>query len=158
MSKEPVKTVSSALDPSVQERRQSYNRAVREARLVKIVLSAVKFGVKRSVPFSEASVRKLSYGGEVVEFAVVKKNALGASIKWSVNIKSGRKQVATCMATYNIVYDNFSSLDDETARLFAENVAQPATYAYFRALYANLDWSAELRSPPLPVIKFHPKI
>jgi hypothetical protein len=29
---------------------------------------------------------------------------------------------------------------------------------YFRALYAHLDWSASLGSPPLPVIQLQPKL
>ncbi len=144
-------------DPAL-ERRQKYNRAVREARLVTIVLTSVKFEVKRKTMTTEQTKRQFIYGGEVKQFAILQEKVLGASIKWTVTIKSDRKTLSFCSATYDIIYDRFSSLDDEIGELFAENVAQPATYAYFRALYANLDWSADFHSPPLPVIKFHPKI
>ena len=44
---------------------------------------------------------------------------------------------------------------DEVVELFLEHVGRVATYAYFRALYANLDWSATLNSQPRPVLQCH---
>lgn len=143
----------------VPERRQRYNRAVREARLVTILLSSLKFDVVRNAGRPKDEDLKPSYAGQVVNSSLDSDlGALAVTVRWTVNIKAGRRKFSSCAAEYDVIYDKFSSLDDEIALIFAENVAQPATYAYFRGLYASLDWSAGLRSPPLPVIKFHPKI
>jgi hypothetical protein len=152
------KTPESPALPSAQDRRQRYNQIVREAQLAVLLLSKVDFKVNRSVA-AEEGASKLSYAGRLVEIAHMREQgACGAGVEWLVEIKKGRKQLARCTARYDIIYDGFDSYDDEIVAVFVENVAQPATYTYFRALFANLDWSAELHTPPLPVIKFYPKI
>jgi hypothetical protein len=45
---------------------------------------------------------------------------------------------------------------EDIIKMFIDHVGKTATYAYFRALFAQLDWSANLRSPPLPVLSFLP--
>jgi hypothetical protein len=158
-----AKTIASSLEArptdDVPDRRQRYNRAVREARLVTILLSSLKFDVVRKSGRPKDEVLKSSYAGQVVDASLDRDlGALAVTVRWTVNIKAGRKKYSSCTAEYDIIYDKFSDIDEEIAFVFAENVAQPATYAYFRALYASLDWSAGLKNPPLPVIKFHPKI
>jgi hypothetical protein len=159
-SKQVVSSSPSTQDSAnPEETRRRYNKAVREARLITITLSSLKFEVARNVEPKEDN-RKLSYHHSVSELViqpVEEGSALFARVEWHVDIRHGRKKYSWCSARYDVIYDMFSDIDDEIAELFAENVAQPATYAYFRALYANLDWSAGLRSPPLPIIKFFPK-
>jgi hypothetical protein len=149
--------VSTVKDP--EKRRAAYNRAVREARLLTLVLSELNYKVNRQNQPEEPSEAKFSYAGRVSEFSLsVENNAIFTQIEWTVEIKVKSKRFAKCVARYDLIYDNFSTVDEDIAMVFAQSVAQPASYAYFRSLFATLDWSAEIRSPPLPVIKFYPRI
>ncbi|MGY4399376.1 hypothetical protein [Bradyrhizobium sp. USDA 3315] len=144
-----------------QQRRIKYNQAVRKARLVTLTLRSVNFTVNREIldaDDDDADV-KPTYGGRVKQVAFdTKEGNLLCTVEWTVDFKYKRKRFVKCAADYDVAYGNLMDFDESTAVLLAENVARPASYAYFRALFANLDWSAELRSPPLPVIMFQPKI
>jgi hypothetical protein len=145
------------LDP--EEKRRQYNRAVREARLVTILLSSFSFKVDRAMMQPPMSDWKPSFDGELEMFDFDKAtNTLASRVLWNVEIKIKRKNYVKCAAQYDVVYDGFSSLNNEIARLIAENLARPATYAYFRALFASVDWAADIGVPPLPIMKFHPKV
>lgn len=144
-----------------QQRRIKYNQAVRKARLVTLLLSSVNFSVNREVldpDDADADVKPI-YGGRVKQVAFDPKDGnLLCTVEWTVDFRYKRKRFVKCAADYEIAYGGLVGFEEPTALLLAENVARPASYAYFRALFANLDWSAELRSPPLPVIMFQPKI
>jgi hypothetical protein len=146
------------VDP--QERIRRYNKTVREAQLVTVLLSSVKFDVKRHVWVRTREQKpKHAYDGSLKYFSLdTEKKTAFASVEWQVSLKVGGKLLAKCSAIYDVIYDQFSETDETILRAFVENVARPTTYAYFRALYASLDWAADMRSPPLPVIKFMPKV
>lgn len=163
MSNNQSKEVAvSGASPDPEERRRKYNRAVRQANLVTILLSKIDFKVNREIKRPVKSDERKStpsYGGKLVKFQFNEEaKAFIASVAWTVELKVGRQTYSKCVAHYDVIYNGFSDIDEEIVELFAENVARPATYTYFRALFASLDWSAELRLPPLPVIKFHPKV
>jgi hypothetical protein len=73
-------------------------------------------------------------------------------------MKFKKKNVVKCVASYLILYDGIMGCSEETVKVFIDNVAKTATYAYFRGLYAHLDWSANLGSAPLPIVQFQPKV
>jgi len=150
----------SVAPPHDKERLDAYNRTVNDAELLTISLRSVDFKVDRKMEVPDEDSRKFGFGGKVVEFA--REEALGAcfvGIEWSVSIKHGKKTYVSCKAYYDAVYDEIpSDVDDEIIKAFAENFVKPATYAYFRALFANLDWSAQLGTPPLPILKFMPNL
>jgi hypothetical protein len=163
MAKEPSKDLAAAdASPNPEERRRKYNKAVRQANLVTILLSKIDFKVNRRIaPDEKASrpVGKPSFGGRLADYQYDEETkACLASVAWTVEIKAGRQTYAKCVAQYDVIYDGFTEVDEDIIQLFAENVARPATYSYFRALFASLDWSSGLRLPPLPVMKFHPKV
>ncbi len=81
-----------------------------------------------------------------------------ANVAWEVHFKYKTRTAVKCTASYLISYEGMKGCTEETVGLFVENVGKTATYAYFRALYAHLDWSANLGSPPLPVIQLQPKV
>jgi len=142
-----------------EERRRHYNRAVREARLVTILLSSFSFNVDRELEQPPMSEWKPSFDGELEMFDFNRATkTLASRVSWNVEIKIKRKKYVKCEAQYDVVYDGFSDLSDEIAVLISENLARPATYAYFRALFASVDWAANIGVPPLPIIKFHPKV
>lgn len=158
MSKE-VEFSETTADSGAEDKRRQYNRAVREARLVTILLSSFTFKVDRQMKRPPMEEWKAGVDGELKSFDFdIDKKTLLARILWTVEIKVKRRSYVKCVAEYDIVYDGFSMLGDETAMLIAENLARPATYAYFRAMFANADWAADIGAPPLPVIKFHPKV
>jgi hypothetical protein len=145
-------------DAITESRRLEYNRAVRDANLASLVLSDVKFHVDRTVELGE-DPPELGYAGRVSNFGYDEEsgNCL-IEVTWSVDIKQEEAILAECQVSYHMAYDGFSQVDAEVVRLVAENLARPATYAYFRALYASLDWAAQLGTPPLPIMKFMPRL
>lgn len=143
------------------KRRADYNRAVRTAELNSILLRDLKFKVDRKAAPVRGQPVKMTgeCNGAMIGLRVDEESgAMTASIEWGVELKVAKKRVASCKAVYDVVYNGFAEVDDDVVGLFAENVARPACYAYFRSLYASMDWAAELRFPPLPVVRFNPKV
>lgn len=144
-----------------QKRIANYNRAVRVAEIVTIALSELKFKVSQeNAPEPEEGKKlKPSYNGRLNNIAFdAEKGLLIVSVEWIVEIKAGRKVFSKCSAVYDVFYKGMQGFDEDTIDLYAENVARPTSYSYFRALYASLDWSAGIASPPLPIIKLHPRV
>lgn len=142
-----------------ERRLKVYNRIVADANLAKLVLTKVDYQVNHDVAATIDREPALNFKGELEEFDHNKEiGAIMAGVKWTADIRCGRKKYVHFVAKYVVIYDGFST--DETALLerFADNVARPATYSYFRALFANLDWASDIRATPLPVVKFFPKI
>jgi hypothetical protein len=149
-----------ALSPEeIQQRRVAYNRLVRTTRLANLVLEKVDFkissealGIKESLLNRNigATTKVMSYG--------IDDGTCVANVIWEVTIKFKTKTVVKCTASYIVSYDGIKDCSEEVVGLFLEHVGKVATYAYFRALYAQLDWSATLNSQPLPVLQLQPKI
>jgi len=135
-----------------------YNRIVADANLAKLVLTKVDYQVHHDVANSGREPT-LNYKGELVEFDHNKEiGAIMAGVKWTADVRCGRKKAVHFVANYVVIYEGFTTEETELLERFADNVARPATYSYFRALFANLDWASDLRTTPLPVVKFFPKI
>lgn len=144
-----------------QKRIANYNRAVRVAEIATIALSDLKFKVAReNTPDPEENVRfKPTYNGKILRIAFdADEGHLIVSVEWTVEIKAGRKAFSKCSAVYDVLYNGLKGFDKEIIDLYAENVARPTSYSYFRSVYATIDWSAGIGSPPLPIIKLHPKV
>lgn len=135
-----------------------YNKIVTEANLAKLILTKVDYQVNHSVMASDKEP-SLKYHGSLVEFDHDKDaGAIIAGIKWTADIRCGRKKALHFVANYVVIYDGFSTDDAGILERFADNVARPASYSYFRSLFATLDWASDLRTKPLPVVKFFPRI
>ena len=144
---------------NVEKKRNDYNRVVRQARLISIILDNVDFDIKpEAVAADKASIkRNISSDAQLVSFDS-EDGSCFAKIVWKVDVHHNRKKIVKCKASYVVMYDNIKECPNEVVNIFVENVARPATYAFFRALYAHLDWSAGLASPPLPVVRYLPKV
>lgn len=141
-----------------ERRLKAYNKIVAEANLAKLVLTKVDYQVNHAVA-NNGKEPTLNYGGSLFEFDHNKDiGAIMAGVKWTADIRCGRKKAVHFVAHYTVIYDGFTVEETELLERFADNVARPATYSYFRALFANLDWASDLRTNPLPVVKFFPKI
>lgn len=143
----------------VQRRRADYNRLVRMARLGGLLLEKVDFKMVPDILGITPSLLKRSI---VPTTYVISSGAEDgtcvASVTWEVVFKFKGKALMRCKASYIISYDGIENVSDETVDIFVDNVARTATYAYFRALFAHLDWSANLGSQPLPIMQLQPKI
>ncbi len=157
----PPVPAGAALSPpeSPEKKRANYNRLVRQAKLVSVLLEKLDFkahpeamGVAKSLLARDlvAKTKVMSTGTE--------DGTCVANIVWNISLRFKRRVVAKCEASYVIIYEGTKDFSDETVNLFVDNVGKVATYAYFRALYAHVDWSANLASPPLPILQFQPKV
>lgn len=144
---------------AVENRRANYNRLVRTARLASIILEKVDFKISaEALGVNKALlVRSLNVNTIVLSSGLEDRTCV-ANILWKVQYKFKNRKIVRCNASYIISYDGIVDCSEETVNVFVENVGKVATYAYFRALYAHLDWSANLGSPPLPIIQFQPKL
>jgi hypothetical protein len=152
----PVAPVS---DEAVNEQIHQYNKAVRLAKLSSILLEKIDFKISPDA-FREKATdlkRELNVKTEIMDYAAAEGDCIG-SITWTITMRHKRKRVATCSANYIIHYKELKECSDNIIKMFIDHVGKTATYAYFRALYAHLDWSANLGSPPLPVVHFIPPV
>lgn len=141
------------------EKRRNYNRLVRQAKLLSILLEKIEFKISpESVGVNKALVNRGLGAKATVLAAGITDGTCVASIEWSLSVKFRKKVITRCSATYLVTYEGMKNCTEESVRIFVDNVAKTATYAYFRALYAHLDWSANLGSPPLPIVQFQPKV
>jgi hypothetical protein len=145
------------LDEAVSERIRQYNKATRLAKLSSILLEKVDFRISPdALRVDQSDVRReLNVETEILNYDSADGDCV-ANITWTITVRYKRKKVATCKATYIVLYYDIKDFSEDIVQLFIDHVGKTATYAYFRALYAHLDWSANLRSPPLPVMSFNP--
>jgi hypothetical protein len=143
----------------VENRRANYNRLVRTTRLRTIITEKVDFKVApEALGGNKAALKRdLNVKTELLASGIEDGICVG-QIVWTVQMKLQRKAVVKCTASYLITYEGIENCSEETVTIFVENVGKVATYAYFRALYAHLDWSANLGSQPLPIVQFQPKL
>jgi hypothetical protein len=138
-------------------RRTDYNKLVASARLLALILEKVDFKIQPSALSAEKSEfkRRLFPKTKIMSTGLDDGTCM-ANIIWEVDIKIKNKNVVKCIASYIISYQGVKDCSAEGVTVFLENVGKVATYAYFRALYSQLDWAASLNSEPLPVIQFLP--
>jgi hypothetical protein len=155
----PASVIPASDGQSVENRRASYNRLVRTARLASIILEDVKFKILPEALGVNKSLlkRDLEVSTKVMSPGLTDGTCVG-NIVWRVQYKFKNRTIVRCTASYLISYDGIENCSEETVGIFVENVGKVATYAYLRALYAHLDWSANLGSPPLPIVQFLPKL
>lgn len=140
-------------------RLSDYDEVVKKSRLVTIALRSVAFEVNRNVAEDDTKPT-VKLHGQVVEFSRNPEiSACFSAVEWTVSINVADGELARCAAVYDTIYDHLpEGIEDDIVSTFAQNFARPATYAYFRALYATLDSGAQLHSPTLPILKFMPNM
>jgi hypothetical protein len=144
---------------AVENRRANYNRLVRTARLASIILESVNFKISPEALGVNKSLlkRDLNVSTKVMSHGLTDGTCVG-NIVWTVQYKFQKRTIVKCTASYIVSYDGIENCSEQTVEIFVDNVGKVATYAYLRALYAHLDWSANLGSPPLPIVQFLPKL
>ncbi len=138
-------------------RRTDYNKLVASARLLALILEKVDFKIQPSALNADKSeLKRRLFPKTKIMSTGLDDGTCMANIIWEVDIKVKNKNVVKCIASYIISYQGVKDCSAEGVTVFLENVGKVATYAYFRALYSQLDWGASLNSEPLPVIQFLP--
>jgi hypothetical protein len=158
-SDSPAPLPAAPAGENVENRRANYNRLVRTARLASIILENVNFKILPEALGVNKSLlkRNLGVSTKVMSDGLIDGTCV-ANITWTVQYKFKSRSIVKCTVSYIISYDGIENCSEETVGIFVENVGKVATYAYLRALYAHLDWSANLGSPPLPIVQFLPKL
>lgn len=144
----------------VENRRANYNRLVRTARLSNLLLESLTYKVQ---PEAIGGVNKAMLVRNIAPKTTILSPGIDdghcvANIVWEVTFRFKRRTVMKCAASYIISYEGIKDCSEETVTIFVEHVGKVATYAYFRSLYAQLDWASMSASEPLPVLQLHPKL
>jgi hypothetical protein len=138
-------------------RRTDYNKLVANARLLALILEKVDFKIQAGALSADKSeLKRRLFPKTKIMSTGLDDGTCVANVIWEVDIKIKNKNVVKCTASYIISYQGVRDCSAEGVTVFPENVGKVATYAYFRALYSQLDWGANLNSEPLPVIQFLP--
>jgi len=158
-AKDQKPTADSPNPDGINARINQYNKVVRLAKLSSLLLEKIDFKILPEALTAKSSElkRDLNVKTKVMGYDSESGDCV-ASIVWSVEIKKKRKRVVKCGAGYIVVYQEIKDCPEDMVQMFIDHVGKTATYAYFRALYAHLDWSANLRSPPLPVLHIQPSV
>lgn len=144
----------------VQKRRANYNRLVRQARLSNLLLEGVTYKVHAEAigGVNKALLTRSIAPKTTVMSSGVDDGHCVANIVWEVTFRFKRRTVMKCAASYIISYEGIRDCPEETIKIFVEHVGKVATYAYFRSLYAQLDWASMSGTEPLPILQLHPKL
>jgi hypothetical protein len=134
-------------------KRERYNRVVESAELSGIQLVEVSFNVEPRYYGVQDEV-KLGYDVKPEDSYYDPSESFAACIvKFHVDGKDSEGTALKCDAKYTVAYRVAESCEEEAVKLFLRRVGVFACYPYFRGLFANLDWAANTRLPPLPVHK-----
>lgn len=157
MESPAVATAEPSLREKILQRQSEYNKLAKQARLLAIILEKLDFKIFPEALSADKSelTRQFSPKTEIMS-AGLDDGTCMANVTWQVTFKKKKKVVVRCAASYIISYGNVKECSAEGVTIFLENVGKIATYSYFRALYSQLDWGANLGSEPLPVIQFLP--
>jgi hypothetical protein len=130
----------------------AYNQVVDSAQLVTVQLSKVNFSIDGDF-YDESTPKKLHFDRGVAGcFFDPEGPSVTGSFKYVVYSKSGRKKQLAADAEFVVIYALAEGADEIAAKIFCRRVGMFAAFPYFRALMANLAWSANAPLPPLPVI------
>lgn len=143
----------------VENRRANYNRLVRQARLANLLLDSLNFKIHpEALGVNKALLtRSIAPKTKVMSSGITDGQCV-ANIVWEVVFRFKRRTVMKCAASYIISYEGIKDCSEDTVTIFVEHVGKVATYAYFRALYAQLDWASMSDSEPLPILQLQPKL
>lgn len=149
----------SASDTEGLRRRAEYNRLARTAKLKSLILEKVNFRLHPEIFKLDSGSLRRDIRGEAQTMSCGDTDGVCiANISWAIRMRYKKSIRAQCLGSYVIAYEGVEGYSKETVDMFVQTVGKAATYAYFRALYAQLDWCANLGSSPLPVLQFRAKV
>jgi len=129
-----------------------YNGVVKAAELRGLNLTRVDFTVAPEYFTTAAAERELKYGCEDVSVSVSGDVAAGV-FRWALSVHAAETSLLSCTAEYVVTYDGVGGCDENAVKGFVERVGKFASYPYFRAQAASLNWNAGANLPVLPVLK-----
>lgn len=130
-----------------------YNKVVQVAELGEIQLFELNFSVSPDYYHGKEDA-KLGYIVKTDStFYDPDANFAACLVSFEVEAKHDEDIVLNCSAKYTATYNLSEACEKEAIEKFLNRVAVFACYPYFRGIFANLDWSANTRLPPLPIHK-----
>ena len=75
------------------------------------------------------------------------------SFQLSVSAGEGKEELFKASTDFSVIYRGLEGQDDEAIGRFIRRVARFAAYPYFRAFVSHIVSLADIRMPPLPVLK-----
>lgn len=142
-------------EPVVEKERllENYNRVVAAADLGGIQLAKLEFDVSPKY-YSQREKAELGYVVTLDSSVYDPDEGFAACIvNLDVDAIIDDESLLRCNAQYTVMYSVAEPCEEEAVKAFLERVGIFACYPYFRGLFANLDWSANTRLPPLPIHK-----
>ncbi|MDM9627094.1 hypothetical protein QTL95_14395 [Rhizobium sp. S152] len=134
-----------------EQRLEDYNKVVAVAELGSIQLVKLEFDVspdyhqkQDEVDLGYVITPEVSHYDHDEGFA-------GCVINFEVSAKHDDERLLRCEATYTVTYAISEPCDETAVKAFLGRVGVFACYPYFRGVFANLDWAANTRLPPLPI-------
>jgi hypothetical protein len=133
---------------------ENYNKVVEAAELLAVNLVEIAMSVKPSYFSYSIAELKLVYTVEVDKvLSDDNMNSAMAMVNFEVKSKHGKTKHLVCKAQYMVAYTGLKGCETTEVDKFISRVAIFACYPYFRAVFANLNWSAGTNLPPLPIYK-----
>lgn len=139
---------------STKNRLKLYNEVVEKAELTAIQLLSLSFDSDLTYAWDYAPKSKLTYN--VVSEETLFDSEVGKAaifVLCDVKSKVGRKNALSCKAKFAVAYSGLSGCEEAAVVAFLQRVGRFSCYPYFRSVFATLDWNAQTRMPPLPVLK-----
>lgn len=146
-----AKPVSSA---SADDHIEQYNDVVDRAEISAVQLLNIDFDVSPRYYANERKENIIGYEVRTEESFYDQKEGFAAClVSFDVEAKDDEGPTLECKARYTVSYRISKPCDEKSVKVFLDRVGVFACYPYFRGLFANLDWAANTRLPPLPVHK-----
>jgi len=127
-----------------------YNDVVAAAELLALNLIRVEFTV--APEYFTTAARELAYGCDDISVEISGEVATGV-FGWTLSVHADEKSLLSCRADYAVTYQVAKACDEHAVKGFVERVGKFASYPYFRAQAASLNWSAAVNLPVLPILK-----
>lgn len=136
-----------------QQRQENYNRTVAVIDLSAIQLVKLDFDVSPEY-YSHREEAELGYVVTLESSVYDSEEGFAACIvNFDVEAIFDDEALLSCKAKYTVMYTVAEECDEESVKAVLKRIGIFACYPYFRGVFANLDWSANTRLPPLPVHK-----
>lgn len=134
-----------------EQRLEEYNKVVAAAELGSIQLIKLEFDVSPDYHQKQSEVDLGYVITPDVSHYDLDEGFAGCVINFEVSAKHDDERLLHCEATYTVTYSIGEPCDEAAVKAFLGRVGVFACYPYFRGVFANLDWAANTRLPPLPV-------
>lgn len=146
-----AKTTKSRSLKANEDHVDQYNKVVDHADIKAVQLVHIDFDVEPRY-YGDRKDQTIGYEVETDDSYYDAEDGFAAClVSFQVEAKDEEGVTLQCSARYTVSYRVSEPCDEKAVKTYLNRVGVFACYPYFRGLFANLDWSANTRLPPLPV-------